>query len=300
MRTRAFLALILGALALTAILSACGGTGSGAKQAVKALDPVAAAAERTVGARTMHMSGSATMQMPGVARPMTFTMEGDTDLANGRMSMRMDMSQMASAFGSMGGSVLGDSADWNIEMVAETKDAFVMYMRAPFLTAIPQVGDKWIKLDMQNLGEQMGFDFSSMMGGADQWSQSVDWLRGSKNTWKVGPETIRGAATTHYRTIIDFDQVAEMVPEDRREAIEKSIEALEEQTNAEYSPFDVWVDAQGRIRREKFSFSADSEGQRSEMTMDIEFYDFNLPVTIATPPAAQTVDVMELAGGALE
>ena len=51
--------------------------------------------------------------------------------------------------------------------------------------------------------------------------------------------------------------------------------------------FELWIDAQHRLRRMRSSFSVGG----AEVQHDVEFFDFGVPVSIEAPPADQvTVD----------
>lgn len=286
MRVRIASLLPLSLLALVLALSACGSS------SVKStIDPVAAAAEKTSTQKTLSMSMTMTMKMSPLPTPITVTAEGVENLSEQKASMSVDMSEMAS----LAGGKLGSSSDWKMD---EVLDGLVLYMRAPFLQESLGTDKQWFKMDMADVGKQMGLDLSAFMSySPDQTTQYLDFLRGGKGAEKLGQDLVRGVETTHYRATIDFDQYIDNLPADKRAAAKKSMDNLEKLAKPEYGPFDVWVDAQGRVRREEFSFSETiSNGGDISMTMDIEFFDFNKPVSITVPPADQTVDLMDLVG----
>lgn len=286
MRVRApsVLALVLFALALG--LSAC-------SFSVKSkVDPIAAAAENTSAQKTMHFSMTMTEKMSLLPAPVTMTAEGDDNLSEQKVSMSMDMSQMAS----LSSAQLGSPSDWKVDAVM---DGLVMYMRFPFLTKELKLDKPWLKMDLESSGKKMGVDLSSMMNNSpDQVTQYLDYLRGAKGTLVLGHEPIQGTDTVHYVANIDFDRYLDFLPAGKRAAAKTSIDNLRKLANPKYGPFDVWVDSQNRIRREKFNCSETiaSSGQTVSISADVEMSDFNKPVTIAVPPADQTVDMQQLAG----
>jgi len=285
-RIRAASTLALVACALATVLSACGG--SSVKSAV---GPVAVAAEKTVAAKTVHYSMSIQEQMSSLPAPVSMTAEGAMDFANQQMSMSMDMSQMAS----LGGGALGSPSDWKIEAVT---DGLVMYMKAPFLQTLLKYDKPWIKLDMGSIGKQQGLDLSSLMSyDPSQFTRFVDYLRGSKDMQVIGHEQVRGIETTHYQGNIDFDAYLKALPADQRAAAKKALDNVSKLGKPVYSLFDVWVDGQQRVRREKFDYSLSAASAGSvEIAFSIDFFDYNVPFTIAIPPADQTADLMQLAG----
>ncbi len=282
-RVSSLLTLVLFALALG--LSACG---SSAKSTV---DPVAAAAENTVAAKTVHFSMTIQEQMPSLSAPVSMTADGAMDFAGKKMSMSMDMSQMAA----LGGEAFGSSSDMKTETVI---DGLVMYMKAPFLQTILKSDKPWIKFDMESIGKQQGLDLSSLMSyDPSQLTRFVDYLRGSKDMQVVGHEQVRGIATTHYQGNIDFDAYLKALPADQRAAARKALDNVSKLGKPVYSLFDVWIDGQQRIRREKFDYSIDVANSGSmEAAFSIDFFDYDVPTSITVPPADQTVDLEQLAG----
>ena len=65
-------------------------------------------------------------------------------------------------------------------------------------------------------------------------------------------------------------------------------------------PADVWIDAQGRVRRMRLSLklpsSPSSTTAAGTMTQTIEYYDFGVPVTATVPPVSEVTDTSDLIG----
>jgi hypothetical protein len=153
---------------------------------------------------------------------------------------------------------------------------------------------------MESAGKQAGLDLSQLMSyDPSQWTQYLDYLRGSEGTVVLGHEPVRGVPTTHYRASVDFDAYLSSLPDDQRSAAKTALDKLNELGKPQYGPFEVWVDAQGRVRRETFDYSVGS-GNSSigslKMSFKLEFYDYDAPVSINVPPADQVVDLMQVAG----
>ena len=286
MKIRGASMFVLVGLALAVGLSACGG--SSLKSAV---DPVAAAAAKTAAAKTARFSMKMNEQLPGLSTPISITAEGTMDLANRRMSMSMDMSQMAA----LGGSAVGSPSDWNIEMVA---DGLVLYMKMPFLQRELKTDKPWFKLDMKSVGKQQGVDLSALMNyDPGEVTRYVDYLRGSKDMMVVGHELVRGVETTRYLGSVDFGTYLKALPADKRAAAKEALAKVGKFGKPEYGLFEVWVDAQQRVRRETFSYSLNATAtEKLKASFSMELYDYDAPVSITVPPANQTVDMMQLAG----
>jgi hypothetical protein len=289
MRIRATSILVPSALVLLVMLSACG-----ASKLKSNVDPVAVAAKKTAAANTVRFSMTMTEQASIFPAPITITADGTMDYATQQATMSMDMSQMAS----IGGSALGSPSDWKMDAVM---DGLVMYMKAPFLTRLLKTDRPWLKFDMESLAKQQGYDLSSLMSyDPSEVTRYVDYLRGSKDTSVVGHEQIRGMATTHYRGSVDFDAYLKALPADKREAAKAALDKVNKLGEPEYGPFDVWVDAQGRIRRETFSYSMKAATTGNiELSLTMDLFDYDLPVSITVPPDYLTVDLMQVLGSAL-
>src|SRR3954447_14275829 len=130
----------------------------------------------------------------------------------------------------------------------------VVYLHLPEKLAASVPGGKpWLKLDLDKLAKTQGFDLGALQqstSGSDP-SQQLDQLRGAGQVKRVGTEKIRGAQTTHYRAKIDLRKAAEKAPAAQRDAARRGIERLIKLEGTSTLPVDVWLDDQGRLRRER-------------------------------------------------
>jgi hypothetical protein len=78
----------------------------------------------------------------------------------------------------------------------------------------------------------------------------------------------------------------------------ENVERVIEQSGVRKVPTEVWVDDDGRVRRMKLSYDdmQVAPGQRGDMAMTMELYDFGVAVAIQPPPARQVVDFETLMG----
>jgi len=112
----------------------------------------------------------------------------------------------------------------------------------------------------------------------------------------VGSETIRGADTTHYHATLDLAKSVDVngknVPPGLRDAMKQFAGLFGT------IPADVWIDADGRMRRERIEIDfgkvlrglggdTGSEADNAVITETLDFYDFGAPVHIEAPPADQ-------------
>jgi hypothetical protein len=59
-------------------------------------------------------------------------------------------------------------------------------------------------------------------------------------------------------------------------------------------PVEVWVDDEDMIRRQKFSMTMTTGGQKTKTAMDMRFSDFGADVEVS-PPSGEVKDMTELA-----
>jgi hypothetical protein len=131
-------------------------------------------------------------------------------------------------------------------------------------------------------------------------------LTGSKNTKKIGAETIDGARTTHYRGTVTSKGLRAA----QQAATDKAIR--ERQTNSldqflalgldKNLIMDLWIDDDGRTKQfrmrgatYKARVNADGEPLKpvvgDPIDMTVTFLRINEPVTVRTPSAGDTVDL---------
>lgn len=271
---------------LVLLVGASCGQPSGSSGAADPTELIAASADTTTAAGTSKMS----MQMTTVMPQGEFSMdaEGAYDYANqrGAMTMTMDLGEAA---GQMGGPM-------DIEMVFED---MVIYMKYPMLSDLSGDAKPWIRMDLQEIGEQAGMDFGSLMqSGTTDPTQMLEWLRGASGDIEVvGEEEVRGATTRHYKGTIDFNKVVEQAPADVRDALRSTVDMMVKTIGTSNVPFEVWIDEEGRAVRIAQSFEYEEGAVAGgSMSMTLDLFDFGSDVNVQIPPASQTSDFKELMG----
>ncbi|WP_338775314.1 hypothetical protein [Streptomyces sp. DG1A-41] len=162
----------------------------------------------------------------------------------------------------------------------------VLYQKMPQGQA--QGGKPWIKIDLGKVAVQQGADERSMSDPA----QSAAYAKAitDKDVTKKGTATIDGVETTHYRVSVD---VAELPDGDRRQQVGPTL------------PMGVWLDEEGRMRRqqidltlksapgsmERSSTDASPSPQRLRVRTVTDFTDFGTEVEADAPPAGQVTDM---------
>jgi hypothetical protein len=269
-----------GLVALTLLFAliplACGGS--------EALSPEDAVAEAVTNSLDAGTSGvSLELTMTGIGdKPVTITGEGVQDSQQHRARFTFDLSGVGELSG--GGVQLSE-----IELLL---DGFTLYMNLPFLEI---AGLKpWVEIDLQALAQEEGFDLGSLRGlSQTDPSQVLRYLQAaSDDIEEVGEEDVRGVGTTRYRISIDVDKVAQLAPVEARAAIE----ALLAESGLETIPAEVWIDGDGLVRRIGLAYEGMefTPGQKGDMTLRVELYDYGVEVEVQPPPAEQVMSFQEL------
>jgi hypothetical protein len=265
MRRLAFL-LVLPVLAFVA--AGCGSGGA------LALDPVASAATKAQQAGTYAFDFTASVHVLG--KPLSFAGSGQVDGPNGALDMQMDFGNLLPASVTQGAPATAE-----VRLVDK-----VAYVNLPFLASKLPSGKSWLKLDLTTLAGNAG------LGSVSQSDpqQYLQQLLASKNTQKVGTDTIAGEQMTHYRTTIDPASRLGDVPANVRAQVRKALKQL----GTKGIPADVWVDSQGLLRRETVSVSFGQALQGATMSMTMNLHDFGTAVDVTAPPADETFDATSL------
>ena len=264
-----YLALVPMALAL----AACGGGGGGALS----LDPVASAATKTEKSGGEHMTFRVHVKLPGNGGSFVVNGSGDFDSAKNRGRVSLQFTGLPQLPGK------GE----------EIIDGTVVYFRFPALQSRLPGGKRWLKIDLEKQGRAMGIDLNSLMqSSTGDPTQMLRYLESaSTGVQKIGAETVTGAATTHYSSVVDLDKLAQA-----RHHEKSSIRRLEQLTGVHDIPVDVWVDGDGYVRKLKESLT--TPAPQMKMVISLQLSAFGKHVTISPPPADQVLDVSTLGGNA--
>ncbi|MET9800853.1 hypothetical protein [Streptomyces sp. NPDC006368] len=147
-------------------------------------------------------------------------------------------------------------------------------------------GKPWIRIDLKKAAAQQGVN-SKQIGDPAQSAAFAKAIT-DKNVTKVGTTTVGGVNTTQYEVTVDIARLPGGA-------------ALSKQLGPTL-PMQVWLDDQGRIRRQQFdmTFKAQaptgrpgngSSPQQAKISTSIEFSDFGTKVDAAAPPAQQVADM---------
>jgi hypothetical protein len=257
--------------ALTPLAAGCG-AGDDVKSAV---DPVAQAATNTQNAGSVEVAMSGRASAAGQEIPLQG--EGAFDLKAKRGHFTMTTS------------VPGQQG----LKIEEIVDGLVLYMHSDALAKGLPAGKKWLKLDLKAAGAKQGVDIAqlqSLSGGGDP-TQFLTYLAKAGHVEKVGSEDVNGTPTTHYHATIDFDKLA-----DSAGKAAGSVRQLEQMSGLKSLPTDIWIDSSRRVRRQTVAIDA-KQPLPIKFSLTIDYKRFGVPVDVQAPPADETVDYTDVAGG---
>ena len=146
-------------------------------------------------------------------------------------------------------------------------DGLTFYTRSPLFDQALPAGKRWLKIDLDAIGKQAGFDVGALMtqGAGQDPTQVLAYLKAaSGDVSRVGSEAVRGVPTTHYKATIDFRKMPDSAPADQRAAVRRSIEQLIELSGASTAPIEVWIDEDGLARRLLTTTTTGTAAQRVE------------------------------------
>lgn len=275
------------ALALLPVLlaGACGSERSG--NVGLAPGTIAAAAAKTVAAKSARMQMTITMSgtEEGAVAPEShsFVAEGKTELGSERAILTLDMGTLLPGLGG--------------KMEMRVIDS-VAYMKMP---AIPgggelPAGKKWIKMDIGAAAKEQGFDLGSLQRNFQTGDPAaiLTFLKGAGSVKRVGTESVRGAETTHYSAVVDMTKAIGEFADAEGKAKLAGLPGLKA------TPVDVWIGGDGLLRRMEMALGFagfEDAPDDAKMTMRLELFDFGVNVgDIAAPPASEVIDVEQMMG----
>jgi len=252
---------LAGALLFVLIAVGCSGGGL-------ALDPVASAADRTLGKQTGRFEMAVKVDIPQLGRT---TIMGTGTFSNPDQSMQMTMD--VPGFGT-------STSSMQLRMLYP-----VVYMHVPTFP-LPN-GKSWIKVDLRRALQKVGMNLPQP-GGTQSPTDALAQLRGSRNATKLGTDTIDGVTATHYRVKVDLDEaLARATPQQRKALQQLAGTARRQGIDVVPKHVDVWVGDDGLVRRFDERF-----GRVGSVAMT--FSDYGTPVQIEAPPADETIDTSKL------
>jgi hypothetical protein len=163
----------------------------------------------------------------------------------------------------------------------------VLYQKVPGQKV--QGGKAWMKVDLKKAAQSL--DMNGQQIGDPAQSAAYAKAITDKDVAKVGEEKIDGVDTTHYKVSVDLAKL----PGGAR---------MRQQVGPTL-PMHVWLDGEGRLRRQQLDMTVRAPAsasakpddgaspQQITMTMVMNYSDFGTEVEVDAPPAGQVADVTD-------
>jgi hypothetical protein len=263
--TRGRIAGILAAVVVAAVAGAVlGFRGSGS--------PVASAATKT-SATSAHLAFSLTVRSPKLGHAIHVSGSGSVDGPNADITIQ-DSGAPAVVPSSFHALLLQQSGH---------ELAFVHATPMPSFVG----GNDWVEVDLTKLASGHGVDLGSLVGGSGETpAQILDLLRGAGATvTNLGPATVGGVSTTHYRVIVDAAEVAQVAGFPPVGAGAHATEAI---------PVNVWIGtADGLVHRVALALRHGARSASFSATLS----DYGTSVSVKAPPSSDVLDVTSFLAG---
>jgi hypothetical protein len=262
-------------------------------------------------ARTTHTtappaSTASTAPKPGVELAAYATRTSHARSARIAMRMRMTVPPNGTPLTAAATGVVGfrdRSVDLRLHMTIPGAGTFrmreimvwpVIYMRSPLFSAALH-GKEWMKLDMVKLERANGVDLNALTStGSNDPTEMLQTLENESDSLQnLGGATVRGVPTVHYRAVIDLARAAKNAPAEVRAALEKSDARLIAILGTDKMPMDVWIGQDKLVRRLAYRMAIPVAATGGTMKMDVQLdmFDFGVPVHVAAPPAREVAEL---------
>jgi hypothetical protein len=250
-------------------------------------EAVARAADKTAAKGGVRVAIDQTITLPGQS-PIAMSGTGLFDPKAQRGHMTLDLSKIPGLPNDI-------SANATQEFIFEH---FTMYMRSPLFAAELPKGKHWLKIDVMKAGKAAGIDLGAVAQQGQDPTQALRYLNAASGDVKrIGKETVRGVATTHYKATIDFKRYADSVPAKDRASVRRTVTQMIKLSGDSTFPMEVWIGKDGVVRRLRQRIrTLVAPGIRGTIDQRIDLFDFGARVAVKLPPASDTQDVTDLAG----
>lgn len=213
------------------------------------------------------------------------------DTASGNSTFTMDMSSMMDSADFDEDDPFAEAAAGMFTEIEVREIGDTSYIKFPFFAAMSGADTEWISMPAEE-GEEFSAEFDM---SADPM-ELVEELRDSSATVElVGPDAVNGVDATHYRLLVDGEELDSAVPDNSGLGDPSSIGSVE-------VPVSLWVSDDGYIVRMVMEFDgsamdAAAEDEFETMTVTYDILEINGDVVIEPPPADQVTDMSGLEGG---
>ena len=270
------------------VLSACASTPSdGAAPAGDSLPALLDAMQKTNDAGSARMAINMTFASPQQTVHVTGDVEylmDPTDPTSLRERVLLDIPS------------LGMMPGGKVEMIVGKGSA--IYVRAPMFASFIPATTPWIKLDPSTLPQsQGGIGAAALVNPAAILAAIKDAL----TVEEVGPDTVDGVGTTHYRATVDLEKLLPLLVE---MALDKPTDAEVQKAKDQLEklgllslPIELWVDEAGFLKQAQLALdlsAMDPDHPGTSFSVTLTFSDIGEHISIDVPPASQVTDITDL------
>jgi hypothetical protein len=163
------------------------------------------------------------------------------------------------------------------------------YVQIPAKDRAEMQGKSWMKLDFSAMSKEdvaktgLGKNAFDDMLRETNPTTALKQMLDAGDFKVVGEEKVEGVKTVRYTAKVPL--AAYLAKADAKERVK--LEATMKKANIKFVDTDVWVDEKYQLRRA-------NQVAGIAVNMSVTFKDFNKPVTVTPPAAAQTLDVAAL------
>jgi hypothetical protein len=221
----------------------------------------------------------ATMTITGASTPLKAAMSGTVLPASNRGALALRES------------VLGHSV--NVSERYSGKTYWVSVTGIPGASHLTR--KRWLKYNLGSTLNQLGI--GGLPSGSSDPTQFLTYLKAAgANTQKLGTQTVRGVATSHYAVAVNLNSYVRLVPTADRAAARTTIQRLISTIGSSTLHMQIWVDQHDFARRLYLSFPECVAQQHLRLGMSMDLFDFGTKATVALPTDAQSYDITSLIG----
>jgi hypothetical protein len=216
--------------------------------------------------------------MAGPAGPVVLVHRADFTDGGARARAESDMSQVAAALESAGQRLEGD---WSQPTGVVVDGESVYSQLGPMAEALGRAPDDWTRARLADVaGPGTHVDNDTLALALDPLGPLDLLRRPVGEIGVVGTDTVRGVATEQLRASLDLGG------DDGDQPPPGSFEARLAAAGVVSLPVDVWVDAEGVVRRLVLSLGAAA----GSMTTTFEVFDVGAEIDVAVPDPATVID----------
>jgi hypothetical protein len=275
-------ALVAATVASVIALAGCGSSGSSSRTAGDGTGESSDAGSAVVRAADVTGASSgyrfqATMSITGASTALKAAMSGTILSASNRGALALRESVQDHSI--------------NVSERYSGKTYWVSVTGIPGASAL--TSKPWLKYNLGSTLNQLGV--GGLPSGGSNPTQFLTYMKAAgADAQRLGTETIRGVATTHYAVTVNLNGYVRLVPPAARPAARTAIQRLIAAIGSDTMHMQVWIDHHNLARRLSLSFPECVAQQHLRVGMTMDLFDFGTNATVTLPTAAQSHDITPL------